>query len=66
VTRITPARKIAARLEAQVLGRTVKSRDGREPMRFAKALGIILLGAIVATVVANIDDVRRYIRISTM
>ena len=35
-------------------------------MRFAKAFGIILLGAIVATVVANIDDVRRYIRISTM
>jgi hypothetical protein len=35
-------------------------------MRFAKAFGLFVLAAVVAGVIANRNDIRRYIRISTM
>ena len=35
-------------------------------MRFAKAFGLFMLAAVVAGVIANRSDIRRYIRISTM
>ena len=35
-------------------------------MRLAKAFGLFMLAAVVAGVIANRDDIRRYIRISNM
>ncbi len=35
-------------------------------MRLAKVFGILLVATVVAGVIANLPDIKRYIRISTM
>jgi hypothetical protein len=35
-------------------------------MKLAKAVGFLALGALMVGVVANMEDIRRYIRISVM
>jgi hypothetical protein len=35
-------------------------------MKFAKVLGYVTLATVVAGLVVNLNDIRRYIRLSTM
>jgi hypothetical protein len=35
-------------------------------MQLSKVLGMVLVAAVVAGVIANLPDIKRYIRISTM